>query len=178
MIANLIKSLYHERTPPAMDSELFERCMEEIERFSVAAQVYQLLSETDTLGSVPAFFRNDLVQKHEKTMFQNLYIKHQQEAVFAILERANIEVIPLKGILFAERYFGHFSARGTSDVDILVAKDDVKRTVECLRSLGYHGPAPYNPIHFHCVLWKETNHRESPLNVEVHWGWSKNTIRA
>ncbi|MFB5189238.1 nucleotidyltransferase family protein [Alicyclobacillus fastidiosus] len=173
MIADLMKSLYHLRTPPIAGSAFFEGCIEEIETYSIAAQVYQLLRDTDTLDRVPEFFRNYVSRKHEKTMFQNLYIKHQQEVIFDALERADIGVIPLKGILFAERYFGHWSARGSSDIDLLVAKEDVDRTIECLRSLGYSGPARYNPIHFHCVLWKETNHREMPLNVEVHWGLVK-----
>lgn len=79
--------------------------------------------------------------------------------------------IALKGALFAARYYDRPSARGTSDIDLLVAEDDVEHAIASLAAIGYriadspeeiawslrehhhlhllHGEAPDLELHFH-----------------------------
>jgi hypothetical protein len=45
--------------------------------------------------------------------------------------------IALKGTLFAARYYDRPSARGTTDIDLLVAEGDVERVIESLTTIGY-----------------------------------------
>lgn len=63
------------------------------------------------------------------------------EAHLAMLHRIDelltAPAIALKGPLFAERYYARPSSRGTSDIDLLVAEDDVDRTIDSLAQLGY-----------------------------------------
>jgi hypothetical protein len=51
--------------------------------------------------------------------------------------RLVVPTVALKGPLFARRYYPRPSARGTSDVDVLVAEHDIDATVACLAPLGY-----------------------------------------
>jgi hypothetical protein len=51
--------------------------------------------------------------------------------------RLAVTAIVLKGPLFAERYYARPSARGTSDIDLLVEEDDIDRAVESLAEIGY-----------------------------------------
>jgi hypothetical protein len=48
-----------------------------------------------------------------------------------------VPAVALKGPLFAERYYQRPSARGTSDVDLLVSEEDLDRAIESLGPLGY-----------------------------------------
>ena len=48
-----------------------------------------------------------------------------------------VPAVALKGPLFARRYYARPSARGTSDIDLLVTENDLERTIESLAPLGY-----------------------------------------
>ena len=48
-----------------------------------------------------------------------------------------VTAVALKGPLFAARYYDRPSARGTTDVDLLVAESALERASEALASLGY-----------------------------------------
>jgi len=110
-----------------------------------------------------------LCQRYEGIVVQNLYIKHQSDRIYKVFEGHKIPVIALKGITLAERYFGHFAARETSDIDLFVQVEHVSAAVKCLQELGFSEPKRYNPLHFHCVLSKQIEGQTVPLNVELHW---------
>ncbi len=78
-------------------------------------------------------------------------------------------MIPLKGVYFAQEYFGHLGARGTSDIDILVKKESVEEAVELVKSLGFQQEEEWIPGHFHCSFSKQIPGSSVPLSVEVHW---------
>jgi hypothetical protein len=143
--------------------------LSEISRAGITAQFLQLLRESSQIDCIPSELRNDLMLRQQRIVGQNLYIRRHQEEIYNALEVMQVQIIPIKGISFAERFFGHFAARGTSDIDLLVKVEDVQRVIACLRDLGYEGPVPFNPIHFHCVMWKPVPGTGLALNVEIHW---------
>lgn len=87
-----------------------------------------------------------------------------------VLVEHGIDALVLKGPLLARRYYRQPSARGTSDIDLLVRERDVERTIEALSVLGFvwrdsdieqryrrehhhlhlfHPAAPALELHFH-----------------------------
>lgn len=56
------------------------------------------------------------------------------------LTEAGIRVLPLKGPLLAERIYGELEARVSTDIDLLVGRDDLPRAVEVLGRIGYSSP--------------------------------------
>jgi hypothetical protein len=48
-----------------------------------------------------------------------------------------IPALALKDPLFAARYYARSSARATTDIDLLIAKDDLERAIESLAVVGY-----------------------------------------
>jgi hypothetical protein len=54
------------------------------------------------------------------------------------LAARSVAAIALKGPLFAARYYARPSARGTSDIDLLVAERDVTRAIDALAPIDYH----------------------------------------
>lgn len=168
MINKLIQCVYDQREPLPTDTEFYERALEDIEFFGVSSQLYCLLKERGQLGRTPTNFRERLEGNYTKALYHNLFMRSRTEQVLRAFEEAGIEAIPLKGVLFAERYFGHVGARVTTDIDVLVKPEQLDRAIHCVKSLGYT-EEEYIPAHFHLGFSKPSPNALFPLMVELHW---------
>ncbi|MBD2848645.1 nucleotidyltransferase family protein [Paenibacillus sp. IB182496] len=150
---------------PAPD---LERLYGDIELFGVPGQVLHLLEESGRLGEVPGPFADWLRARRERMAFQNLVLRHKSNEVLALLDTAGIATIPLKGVWFAERFFGHVAGRGTSDIDLLVHPERLGAATALLERSGY---AHRKDEHNHTVL-EQVRHGLG-INVELHWKLDK-----
>lgn len=170
MLKELINSLYDSKSLfPSLDEEGFTRLIEQIEHYNLSAQIYYLLKEKGHLEKTPLFFQEKLKRGYKETLFQNLFIRNQLYQLLNVIEDKGIEVIPLKGVMFAESYFGHIGARATSDIDILVKKDKVYDTIRAVKQLGFLQEGEGIPNHFHLSFSKHIPGSKYPLTVEIHW---------
>ncbi len=90
--------------------------------------------------------------------------------VVAMLADAGIRCAALKGPLMGEAIYGDPGRRLSSDIDLLVAPEQLQGAVEIVRGLGYEAPTDYVqkcglPL-LHFVLLHE---REELPPVELHW---------
>jgi hypothetical protein len=90
--------------------------------------------------------------------------------ITAMLAEAGIRSTALKGPLLGEAIYGDPGRRLSSDIDLLVAPEDLQKAVEVVRELGYGPPTDYVqecglPL-LHFVLVHERG--ELPA-VELHW---------
>jgi hypothetical protein len=90
--------------------------------------------------------------------------------IVAMLAEAGICCAPLKGPLLGEAIHGDPGRRLSSDIDLLVAPEQLQRAVEVARGLGYGVPSDHVladglPL-LHFVLGHE---REELPPVEIHW---------
>ncbi|WP_257987918.1 nucleotidyltransferase family protein [Bacillus sp. V33-4] len=161
---NLIKALYDPQVP--LPKDFYEQLLEELEYFSVSSQIYVLLKQQGKLEQTPQFFQERLKEKYIKVLYQNIFIKNQTEQILTHFETQGIDVIPLKGTVFAEKYFGHIGARPTSDIDVLIKAAEVEKAIECVKSLGFDAEKERIPGHFHCSYSKEIPRSRIPLSVE------------
>lgn len=77
---------------------------------------------------------------HDRFHFQirrNLACAAAAKIVFHLLQTAGIPFLVLKGIALAENVYPHFAMRTTSDLDILIHKDDLIRADLALTQAGY-----------------------------------------
>jgi hypothetical protein len=169
VIISLIQALYDPQMPIPHEWEYYEKVLEDIEFFAVSSQIYYLLKQQDQLAQTPPFFQTRLKQKYDETLQLNIFIKIQTEQIFREFEEKAIPVIPLKGVSFAETYFGHIGARGTTDIDLLIKKADVEKAIACVKALGYTMEQERIPAHFHWSFSKPLPHSLIPLTVELHW---------
>jgi hypothetical protein len=149
--------------------EHYHELIDEIEYYGISPQVYHLLKSQGRLEQTALFFQVRLKQIYKEAMYQNIFIKSQTKELFSLLENIEVEVIPLKGVYFAERFFGHIGARGTSDIDILVKREDVAAAVECVKELGFLQEGDPIPLHFHISFSKRIPSSPIPLTIEIHW---------
>lgn len=169
MSMNLIQALYDPRTPLPTDWSLYKQALGDIEFFGVSSQVYYLLQQQGKLDQTPAFFQERLKQNYMEALYLNMFIRKQTEQLFTYFESHGIDVIPLKGTVFAEKYFGHLGARATSDIDLFVHRSDLEKSIDCVKWLGYTIEGEHIPGHFHCSFSKRLPGAPVPLTIELHW---------
>jgi hypothetical protein len=175
VINQFIQGLYMPNFALPKEEGFYKQLIEYAERYAICSQIYHLLSKQEQLENTPLFFQKRLKQKYHETLYQNVLIKNQTDQLLTKFEEINVEVIPLKGVYFADNYFGHIGARWTSDIDLLIREENVEKAMECVKSLGFDTEEEFIPSHFHCSFSKEIPGSPLPLTVEIHWNILKNT---
>jgi hypothetical protein len=175
LIHQLIRVLYDSSCSLPQDEQFYHLAIKEIESFSISSQVHYLLKERGHLVNTPLFFQVRLKEKYTEALYQNLFIKNQTDQILDRFESLHIKAIPIKGVYFAERYFGHIGARGTSDIDLLIIKEDKERAILCVKMLGFELEEEPIPSHFHLSFSKLIPGSPIPLTVEIHWNILKET---
>lgn len=156
-------------SPMPHDVSFYQHALQEIKHDGISSQIYFLLKQQGRLTDTPVFFQNELKESFEKALFQNMLIKNQTELILKLFEREGINVIPLKGIFFAGEIFGHFGARATADIDLLIKPESIEKAINLVKSLGYTNVWEHLPEHFHCSFYKPLPQSPIPLVVELHW---------
>lgn len=119
----------------------------------------------------PSGISRQLKGLYKANGFRNLIYTRDLTKIFSAFHKNAIAAIPLKGAHLAHEVYTDPSVRQMTDLDIMVHWEDVPRTVDLLKTLGYeaeekislddekrrydhHGPALFHP---------------SGTKVEVHW---------
>lgn len=168
MFIEFIQTLYDQSRPLPENPNDYSSILEDIEYFHLSATVYSLLKQQGRMEQTPIYFQSQLQKEYQTTLYNNLYIKNQLKLVLDTFEANGISAIPLKGILFAETYFGHFSARRTTDIDILIRKEDMEKAKMCIQKLEYNVEGDWPSYHFHRTFSKMMPHSPVPLTIELH----------
>lgn len=173
MSFDFVSAMYESQVPQPLDDYFFHKVLKDIEHDGIQSQVYFLLNQQGMLTQTPTFFQAYLKEYYDKGLFQNLFIKNQTDILLRRFEEQEIDVIPLKGVYFAEKYFGHIGARATSDIDLLVRFQDLHQAIDSVKALGFSVEEEPIPGHFHCSYSKRLPHSPMPLVVELHWSLVK-----
>lgn len=167
MILSLFSSLYENKEISYTEQEwrdLFEQAVQ----FDLAPQLYYLIQQQNRADAIPAFVINGLKLKAVFTSIQNGWLKAETESVIEELSVRGIPVIALKGTRFAESYFGHFGARRTGDIDLLIPERYFERAGECLKDLGFSLTNHYYALHYHVEYSKQMSNTGAVVSVELH----------
>ncbi len=101
---------------------------------------------------------------------QGAFLQLVSLRVMAMLADEGIRCTPLKGPLLGEAIYGDPGRRLSSDIDLLVATEQLHAAVEVVRQLGYAAPTDYVQecglplLHFLLV-----HERQKLPTVELHW---------
>lgn len=159
MLISFLRSIYHSERPPA-PLENAESFLAEVELFGLQPQLYYLLQTSGLIVQLPVSLQQELKDRYARTLGQSLFFKHKEEELLRQLESRNLDAIVLKGSRFAERYFGHFAARLSSDIDLLVPRNRLQETIDALTTEGYRHEITKD---HHARLLK------NGVLVELHW---------
>ena len=127
-------------------------------------------------NSIPKGIRDRLRRMYLWNLSHNLRLWSALERILRTFNQANIDVIPLKGILLAEHLHGHIGIRSSSDLDLLVRKEDFPRAKNELARIGYVPTRrPYSEEFIGTFLRHQGFSKPDPSDnrtyLEVHWNF-------
>jgi hypothetical protein len=86
---------------------------------------------------LPAAVCESLRQSHERNVHKSLFLNRELIRILDCVEPLGVEVIPYKGIVMSEAYYGDTALRQSGDLDVFVRTGDVARIKSAVRELGY-----------------------------------------
>jgi Uncharacterised nucleotidyltransferase len=105
------------------------------DRHGTSALLYQNFLRLRDLA--PADVLAALRQSYEKNVYKSLFLARELIRILDCLDAIAAEVIPYKGIVLSEVYYGDMALRHSGDLDLFVRGQDVPRIKNAVRELGY-----------------------------------------
>ena len=86
---------------------------------------------------IPPAVLKSLRQRYETNVHKSLFLTRELFRILDCLEALGIAVIPYKGLVLSEVYYGDMALRRSGDMDLFVRPRDVLRIKAAIRDLGY-----------------------------------------
>ncbi len=121
---------------------------------------------------LPESLRQRLLLEEERAAVRSLLKGYELGQILDRFQSCGIHMIILKGIPFAERYFGDPANRDVRDLDLLIQPEQLHLAERVLRSMGYsifeavHTREHYRRHHYHVVYVRKSKTIDV---VELHW---------
>jgi len=148
-----------------------ERFVETVRTCDVHPWVHARLSATGRLARFGRLVETRLGEWRAKVRQDNLVLLARAEQALDLLLEAGVAVIALKGLDTLHRCYGRFDERTLDDVDLLVRRCDVRRTLDVLAAAGWtHLPEPQRDHYL-----RSSHHLPLPgpgpvvVDFEIHW---------
>lgn len=130
---------------------------------------------------VPTAWRDRAIRHRHVTLRANGVLASALGDVLDGLGASSIDVMPVKGLVIADRLYGDIAARPCADLDVLVRPRDLPRARETLRGIGFRQrPAPgYKALahQFHDPAWGRGTGADH-VRLELHWAlWADSDQR-
>lgn len=105
------------------------------DQHGTSSLLYQNLAPL--VNVVPSAVLASLRQSYERNILKSLFLTRELIRILDCLDGLGIEVIPYKGVVLSEAYYGDMALRQSGDMDLFVRKQDVARIKSAVRDLGY-----------------------------------------
>ncbi|HXP40679.1 MAG TPA: nucleotidyltransferase family protein, partial [Candidatus Acidoferrales bacterium] len=86
---------------------------------------------------VPPTVLASLRQSYERNIHKSLFLARELIRILDCLGGLGIDVVPYKGVVLSEVYYGDMARRQSGDMDLFVRQQDVPRIKSAVRALGY-----------------------------------------
>lgn len=156
----------------ALSDEEWRILTDEAIRLRVAFQLSECVNaDPRRRALIPDACLHRLSEAVRATLMRNMrQIMHLREMVGAC-DAAGVPVILLKGLWLTHRVYGDLRARTSSDIDLLLRREDMPRFTQVARDLGFDLPAGANDL---CDLAPAMNefpliHPEQKSYFDMHW---------
>lgn len=92
--------------------------------------------------AVPSAVMSALRDRHRQNVYKSLMLAREMIRVLDRLDALRIEVLPYKGVVLSEVYYGDMALRHSGDIDLFVRILDVPRIKQIAGELGYTTRVP------------------------------------
>ena len=113
----------------------WEAALRLADRHGTSSLLYQNFLRLRDLA--PAAVLAALRQSYERNVHESLFLARELIRILDCLGAIGIEVVPYKGIVLSEVYYGDMALRQCGDIDLFVRGRDVARIKSAVRELGY-----------------------------------------
>ena len=110
------------------------------DQHGTSSLLYQNLSHV--ADAVPPAVLTSLRQRYERNIHKSLFLTRELIRILDRLDAIGIEVIPYKGVVLSEVYYGDMAMRQSGDMDLFVRKRDVARAKSAVGDLGFTPRVP------------------------------------
>lgn len=146
-----------------------------IDRHRTPASSWAALKRTPRVH-VPEPIRRELQRRSDLCRCQAMLHLQLLTRILQLLNQSRIPVMPLKGPLLSFALYGDVGLRQSKDLDILVPQEEIRRTQECLESVGWRLGAEYfslSPRQWEAFIQQEQHigyvHPQQGCQLELHW---------
>jgi hypothetical protein len=150
----------------------WERLLALSNRHGVMPLLYRSISQ-NCPQAMPAEWLAQLRMQYMMNAARNMKMTAELLRILESLEKAGIKAVPLKGPVLAQQLYGDVALRQFSDLDILVAPEDLQRAIgvflaqnyECEEDLTERKRSAFLDAMHHYHLSKKL----LGITVELHW---------
>ncbi|AFQ45970.1 nucleotidyltransferase domain-containing protein [Desulfosporosinus meridiei] len=143
------------------ENELFEIAL----RQNVSSLLHPIIEAYSAELNLDEQIKRDWKKSTILIAVQQLRITSQLDPILNLFKENNVSTISLKGLVFKQLY-SQPELRTMSDLDLLISVEDIPKSIELLKRLGYDVPDNFNvndPGHMHIEMYKPGS-----LPVELH----------
>ena len=87
--------------------------------------------------AVPAAALSTLRKKYELNIHKSLFLTRELTRILHCLQELQLAVLPYKGVVLSEIYYGDMALRQCGDMDLFAQASDIGRIKNTVRELGY-----------------------------------------
>ncbi|MDI9569814.1 MAG: nucleotidyltransferase family protein [Pseudomonadota bacterium] len=109
-----------------------------LDKNGVAGTFYHALRKSGWKEPLPGGVYEALRGRFNSQIARNMACAAAARETFRLLHREGIPFLVLKGLALAENVYPHFGMRTTSDLDVLIRREDLLRADAALGGAGYH----------------------------------------
>ena len=94
-------------------------------------------------GLIPSPVLASLRRRYERNIHKSLFLARELMRILECLAAMGLEVVPYKGVVLSEVYYGDMALRQSGDIDLFVRKRDVVRIKGAVVNWGTHFAYPF-----------------------------------
>lgn len=146
----------------------------------IAPMLYcNLYKHEEIRENVPSSVIHNLKNYYNFTLSKNSLFWLEYSNVLENFRKFNLEMIPIKGLIFCKIIYGNFGLRPMFDVDVLIKEKNIKQTDFLLMQLGYKKePQEYPEGYDKSSYYSKQLSSNLVLYIDVHWHISPPAFRS
>jgi putative nucleotidyltransferase-like protein len=118
----------------------WEEVLRLADQHGTSSLLYQNLARLENL--IPSAVLGSLHQSYLHNVHKSLLLARELIRILDCTDSLGIGVLPHKGVVLSEAYYGDMALRRSGDMDLFVRRQDVARIKDAVRDLGYTPRVP------------------------------------
>jgi hypothetical protein len=132
------------------------------------------LEDHRLLKLFPGFLRNQLQWLRENHQIHNVQLRIAMARVQSMFAQQGIEVIVLKGVPLADRYWGGIDRRFVWDMDLLIKPADLGQAIRLINTAGFTpSSGHFLPRSIAMRLTHAVEFTKDTTSLDLHWAFRR-----